>query len=172
MFGKNVYVASSPEYAQHVLRDNWENYRKCQAIKRLGILLGNGLTVSEGNFWKNQRRMIQPAFHRNAVAGLYEMMRAANLTLLNKWENSARRSEAVNVTSDTSLLVLEITLRAMFGEDYPRVAQSFRILHDEPARNLRFAQAFAETRQVVVELIERRLRGKSKGTDILEHFQV
>jgi hypothetical protein len=57
--------------------------------------------------------MIQPAFHRNAVAGLYEMMKAPNVTLLNKWENSARQSEAVNVTSDTSLLVLEITLRAM-----------------------------------------------------------
>jgi cytochrome P450 len=71
------------------------------------------------------------------------------------------------VTSDTSLLVLEITLRAMFGEDYPRVAQSFKILHDEPARSLHFAQAFAKTRQVVVELIERRLRSKSKGTDIL-----
>ncbi len=167
VFGKNVYIASSPEYAQHVLRDNWGNYRKGQAIKRVGILLGNGLMVSEGDFWKNQRRMIQPAFHRNAVAGLYEMMKAANLTLLNKWENSARQSEAVNVTSDTSLLVLEITLRAMFGEDYPRVAQSFKILHDEPARSLHFAQAFAETRQVVVELIERRLRSKSKGTDIL-----
>ena len=110
--------------------------------------------------------MIQPAFHRNAVAGLYEVMRVANLTLLKKWENSARQGETVNVTSDTSLLTLEITLRAMFGEDYPRVAPSFNILHDEPARSLRFAQAFADTRQVVVELMERRLRDKSEGADI------
>jgi hypothetical protein len=55
VFGKNVYIASSPEYAQHVLMDNWGNYRKGQAIKRVGILLGNGLMVSEGDFWKNQR---------------------------------------------------------------------------------------------------------------------
>jgi cytochrome P450 len=167
VYGRNVYVASSPEYAQHVLRNNWENYRKGQAIKRVAILLGNGLMVSEGSFWKNQRRMIQPAFHRNAIAGLYEVMRVANLTLLKKWENSARQGETVNVTSDTSLLVLEITLRAMFGEDYPRVAPSFNILHDEPARSLRFAQAFADTRQVVVGLMERRLRDKSEGADIL-----
>jgi cytochrome P450 len=91
VFGRNVYVASLPGYAQHVLRDNWGNYRKGQAIKQVGILLGNGLMVSEGDFWKNQRRMIPPAFRRNAVAGLYEMMKAANLTLLNKWENSARQ---------------------------------------------------------------------------------
>ena len=167
VFGRNVYVASSPEYAQHVLRNNWENYRKGQAIKRVAILLGNGLMVSEGDFWKNQRRMIQPAFHRNAVVGLYEVMKVANLKLLEKWQNSARQGETVNVTSDTSLLVLEITLRAMFGEDYPRVAPSFNILHDEPARSLRFAQAFADTRQVVVELMERRLRDKSEGADIL-----
>jgi enediyne biosynthesis protein E7 len=167
VFGKNVYVASSPEYAQHVLRNNWENYRKGQAIKRVAILLGNGLMVSEGDFWKNQRRMIQPAFHRNAVAGLYEVMKVATLTLIKKWENSARQGETVNVTSDTSLLVLEITLRAMFGEDYPRVAPSFNILHDEPARNLRFAEAFADARQVVVELMERRLRDKSERADIL-----
>ena len=166
VFGRNVYVASAPEYAQHVLRNNWENYRKGQAIKRVAILLGNGLMVSEGNFWKNQRRMIQPAFHRNAVAGLYEVMKVANFTLLKKWESSARRSETVNVTSDTSLLVLEITLRAMFGEDYQLVAPSFNILHDEPERNLRFAQAFADARQVVVELMERRLRDNSENADI------
>jgi cytochrome P450 len=167
VFGKNVYVASSPEYAQHVLRDNWENYRKGQAIKRVGILLGNGLMVSEGDFWKNQRRMVQPAFHRNAIAGLYEMMKVANFILLKRWENSARQGESVNVTSDTSLLVLEITLRAMFGEDYPQVAPSFNLLHDEPARSLRFAQAFADTRHVVVELMDRRLRDKSNRADIL-----
>ena len=135
VFGKDVYVASSPEYAQHVLRSNWENYRKGQAIKRVAILLGKGLMVSEGEFWRNQRRIIQPAFHRNAVAGLYEVMKAANLALLRKWENSARQGETVNVTSDTSLLVLEITLRAVFGEDYAWVAPSFKLLHDEPARD-------------------------------------
>jgi cytochrome P450 len=167
VFGKNVYVASSPEYAQHVLRNNWENYRKGQAIKRVAMLLGNGLMVSEGDFWKKQRRMIQPAFHLSAVTSLYEVMKVANLTLLRKWENSARRGETINVTSDTSLLVLEITLRAMFGEDYSSVAPFFNLLHDEPARNLRFAQAFAETRQVVVKLMERRLRDKSEGADIL-----
>src|SRR5208282_464077 len=107
-----VYVVSSHEYAQHVLRNNWTNYRKGQAIKRIAMLLGNGLMASEGEFWKRQRRMIQPAFHRDVVAGLFDVMRTANSKLLEKWEKAAQRNETVNVTSDVSLMVLEVTLRA------------------------------------------------------------
>jgi cytochrome P450 len=87
VFGRNVYVVSAPDYAQHVLRNNWSNYKKGQAIKRIAMLLGNGLMVSEGEFWKNQRRMIQPAFHRDIVAGFYDAMRTANFDIL---ENGRR----------------------------------------------------------------------------------
>ena len=58
IFGTNAYVVSSPDYVQHVLRNNWTNYRKGLAIKRVAMLLGNGLMVSEGEFWISQRRMI------------------------------------------------------------------------------------------------------------------
>jgi cytochrome P450 len=50
IFGSNVYVVTDPQSAFHVLRDNWQNYKKGQAIKRIGLLLGNGLMVSEGEF--------------------------------------------------------------------------------------------------------------------------
>ena len=51
VYGSNVYVISSPEYAEHVLLCNWENYlRKGQAVKRLGLTLGNGLISSNGQF--------------------------------------------------------------------------------------------------------------------------
>ena len=167
VFGRNVYVVSTPDYAQHVLRNNWINYKKGQAIKRIAMLLGNGLMVSEGEFWKNQRRMIQPAFHRNVIAGFYDTMRTANLDVLKKWEMTAQQNCYVNVTSDVSLVVLEVTLRAVFGADCPLVAPFFKILHDDPARNLGFAQAFAEVRRVVVEVIERRRRDTIEGADIL-----
>jgi cytochrome P450 len=167
IFGTNAYVASSPEYAERVLRSNWKNYRKGQAIKRVAFLLGNGLMVSEGEFWKSQRQMVQPAFHRNAVAGFYDIMKAANFKLVEKWKHSAQRGESVNVTSDTSLMVLEVTLRAVFGVDYPLVAPSFNILHDDPARNLRFAQEFGDLRRLLVELIEGRRRDNIPRSDIV-----
>ncbi len=74
IYGTSVYVSRDPQHAQHVLRENWQNYVKGQAIKRVAFLLGNGLMVSEGEFWKTQRRMIQPAFHRKAIGALTEVI--------------------------------------------------------------------------------------------------
>ena len=115
VYGTNVYVISTPEYAHHVLSKNWQNYVKGQAIKRIALLLGNGLMVSEGEFWKKQRRMIQPAFHRDAIGALTHVIMAANVALLNRWEQAAKDGKSVNVTRDISLMVLEVTLTAIFG---------------------------------------------------------
>jgi hypothetical protein len=70
IYGTDVYVVNDPEYVDRVLRINWRNYKRGQAIKRIGFLLGNGLIVSEGEFWKSQRQMIQPAFHDKAISAL------------------------------------------------------------------------------------------------------
>src|SRR5574337_664960 len=113
LFGTNVYVISSPEHVEHVLRHNWDNYKKGQAIKRVALLLGSGL----------------------------------------------------------SLMVLEVTLRAIFGADYPAIAPFFSFVHDDSARNLQFAQKFAELRNLVLEIVERRRKAAraadEKPADIL-----
>jgi len=164
VFGTNVYVVSLPEHAEHVLRHNWENYKKGQAIKRVALLLGSGLMVSEGEFWKQQRRMVQPAFTHGFVSGFYGVMKDRNQALLEKWNLAAKRNECVNLTSDLSLMVLEVTLRAIFGADYPAIAPFFSIVHDDPARNLQFAQKFTELRNLVLEIVERR-RNRVGATD-------
>src|SRR5574337_441293 len=171
LFGTNVYVISSPEHVEHVLRHNWDNYKKGQAIKRVALLLGSGLMVSEGEFWKQQRRMIQPAFTHGFVSLFYTMMKNINQTLLEKWDRAAEQNECVNVTSDLSLMVLEVTLRAIFGADYPAIAPFFSFVHDDSARNLQFAQKFAELRNLVLEIVERRRKAAraadEKPADIL-----
>jgi cytochrome P450 len=167
VYNTSVYFIRAPRYAQHVLRKNWRNYKKGLAAKRIGMLLGSGLMVSEGEFWQSQRRMIQPAFHRDAVRALTSVVEVANVTLLKKWEDAARARTAVNVTRDVSHTVLRILLCAIFTADFEGVRPHFEILCEESARNLAFAEAFRALEKVILKVVEERRKTNLTHTDIL-----
>jgi cytochrome P450 len=167
IYGLTAYVTRDLVHARHVLADNAHNYRKGLAIKRVAMLLGNGLMVSEGQFWRSQRRMIQPAFHRRTIGGLFESIVRSNLHLLQKWELAARRGDRINITRDINHTILDVILNAVFGPDSVRVANQFEVLSNEHARNLGFAQTFGTLRKLVQSIFdERRLRSTSSD-DIL-----
>lgn len=167
IYGAYAYVVSEPRYVDHVLRENWQNYRKGQANKRVALLLGNGLMVSEGDLWKRQRRLIQPVFHREVVSGFLKMLVDSSNVLLEKWTALALEGRSINVTREVSLWVLEVVLRSIFGDDFERIAQAFAILSSESARNLQFAQTFRPLREVVRNLIGERRQSGRIGIDIL-----
>jgi cytochrome P450 len=167
IYGANAYVVTDPQYASYVLRENWRNYKKGQLIKRIGLLLGNGLILSEGEFWKSQRRMIQPAFHNEAVGALTNVITKATVALLDKWRRAAQEKSSVNVTSDISLMILEIVLISIFGDDYQQVAPHFSVLSSESARDLQFAQAFRPLGKMVADVAAQRRKENRTSTDIL-----
>jgi cytochrome P450 len=123
--------------------------------------------VSEGEIWKTQRRLIQPAFHRKAISALYEIAATSNAALLRRWEQAASGRATVNVTRDISLMVLEVVLISIFGADYEKVAPYFSVLSQEPARNLEFAQVFRSLGKVILEVAARRRRDGITSTDII-----
>jgi cytochrome P450 len=166
--GSEVYVVSAPEYCEHILRRNWRNYlRHGQVVKRIALLLGNGLISSNGEFWASQRRMIQPAFSKNSIAGLIGVITRVNAELLEKWKLAAKRRESVNVTHDISLMVLKFTLTAIFGDDYTTVAPHFNLLAEESARNFEFAQAFRPLATTIIEIAAKRRRDNTTTVDFL-----
>lgn len=167
IYGTDVYVISSPVYVEHVLLKNWQNYVKGQAIKRIALLLGKGLMVSEGDFWIRQRRMIQPAFHRQAIGALAGIMEEGNRALLARWEQAAREKLLINVTRDLSHAVLQIVLRSIFGEDYAEMSPHFNILSTHPERSLEFADAFRPLAGRVIELARQRRVANASARDIL-----
>lgn len=166
-YGGEIYVVSDPEYVDHVLRVNWQNYRKGQAIKRIGFLLGNGLMVSEGNFWKSQRQMIQPVFHEEIVRTLISVITSANESLLGEWSAAAQENRDVNITVDISRMVLGVTLRLIFGSDYERAATHFNVLSDESARHMQFAQTFRPLGKIIAGIAAERREEKRNAADIL-----
>jgi len=167
IYGTDVYVVSAPEYVEHVLLRNWQNYPKGLAIKRIALLLGNGLMVSKGELWKRQRRMIQPAFNRASLGELTGIITEANERLLDKWVAAARAQETINVTRDVSLTILEIVLLSIFGDDYEQVAPQFRLVSEEAARDLKFAHVFNSLGTMIVEIAAQRRQENRVAGDFL-----
>lgn len=70
-----MMVTKNPEIVRHVLQKNHRNYIKTPMIfDKLRRFLGNGLLTSEGSYWLQQRRLIQPGFHRQRLEALVEIM--------------------------------------------------------------------------------------------------
>lgn len=112
-FGQATIV-TAPELARQVLVDRYARYQgKSKPYMVLRILMGNGLVTSEGEFWRGQRKLIQPAFHRRRLDALFAMM-VERVT-----EAAARLAPGATIDFAPLLsqLTLDIISRAMFSSD-------------------------------------------------------
>jgi cytochrome P450 len=164
-----VYVINHPDDVKRVLMSNHANYGKGFGFDRIKMLLGDGLVTSEGEFWRTQRHMMQPMFHRQVITQFAAVIDAANDRLLERWEGRAARGEPIDVTGETSALTLEVILGVVFGSDLDRLAQQmghnpFAILSEESGRDLSFAARFYRLRKLVAQLVRQRCN------DTAEHF--
>ncbi len=167
MYGSDVYVVSDPAYVEHVLRNNWKNYKRGREGKRIGMLVGNGLVVTHGELWQMQRKLVQPAFHREAIADHARVITESMGPVLARWREAALNKESLNMTREVSQWVLEVVLRLLFGSDYDQVQACFSILSTESARDLQFVQTFRSLRLVVRDVIHARQQSGATTHDIL-----
>jgi cytochrome P450 len=167
-----TYVIHHPDDVKRVLVSNHKNYTKGVGLDRVKILLGNGIMTSEGDFWRRQRYMMQPMFHRRVITEFARVIDQANDRFIDRWESQAARGESVNVTDDMSALTLDIVLRAVFGRDLDRLSAEvggnpFAVVTQEPARNLQFAYKFRSLGKLVAALMRRRASEADEHVDFL-----
>jgi cytochrome P450 len=113
---QTLYLVSSPDFMQQILRDNHRNYRKPDALyKSARKLLSNGLVTSEGDCWLRQRRMIQPHLHRKQLKNLYDTMVSAVGGVLADWEAFAQHGRPVNLGNEMSRITMAVITQTMFG---------------------------------------------------------
>ncbi len=135
-----VYVINHPELAQYVLQENFRNFPKGQAYEVLAILLGNGLINSEGDFWKRQRRLAQPAFHRDSLQRISNIVTTTTSKLLERWKK--QEGATINFTQEMAGLTIEIVARALFTadvtpQDINTVWKNVNYLNDQAIRMIR-----------------------------------
>lgn len=166
------YVINHPDDIKRVLLSNHRNYTKGEGMDRVKILLGNGIMTSEGDFWRRQRRMMQPSFHRRVIDRFSQLVHEVNEKFAERWAAKAAAGEPINLTDDASELTLEIVLGSIFGNDLERLerqfgANPFEVVAKEQNRDLKFAFRFRSLTKLVAELIERRRREPEEHIDFL-----
>jgi cytochrome P450 len=110
---RRAFLLNHPDLVEEVQVTKQRNFVKSQVLRNGRRLLGNGLLVSEGDFWRRQRRLMQPAFHRQQVAGYGQVMVERTLSQLERWPEG----EVLDVHEAMMSLTLEIVARTLFGVD-------------------------------------------------------
>lgn len=104
---KRLVLVSDPETIQHILVNNASNYLKAtRGYFKMQLMMGTGLVTSDGDFWRRQRRIAQPAFARRRVSGFADTMVRATLDMLEQW---ARHPG--NTPLDVAEAMMRVTLR-------------------------------------------------------------
>src|SRR5215470_3962017 len=111
------YLISNPNDVRHVLQDNARNYHKSPLYDKLRLFLGNGLLTSEDGFWLRQRRIAQPAFHRQRMAALAGVMAESARDAAGRLEVPASAGTAVDVDEEMMRLTRTVVVRALLGAD-------------------------------------------------------
>jgi cytochrome P450 len=81
----NYLFVNDPDAVRHVLVDNAKAYTKGRSYLGLKLLLGEGLLTNEGESWRRQRKLAQPAFHRARLAGFADHMSRQTRNTLAEW---------------------------------------------------------------------------------------
>lgn len=124
---ERVYLVNRPDLAHRVLAANRRNYTKAGTPDDLMLtpLLGQGLLTSEGEVWKRQRRVSQPAFTRERVQGFDELITSSTLELLDRWSTASQSGQPLRLDHQLSGLTLAIVARAIFGSDLTGINEYF-----------------------------------------------
>ena len=115
-------LTRDPGLIQHILQKNHRNYAKSKFTQGFSRYIGHGLLTNEGPDWLRQRRLIQPGFHRQRVAGLTGLMQeitAETLAPLVAQAQGAGGTTTVEVHELMTRLTFRIIARSVFSTNFP-----------------------------------------------------
>lgn len=136
---RKIAILNDPEAIRHVLQENNRNYVKSFGYDPLKLLLGNGLLTSEGDFWRKQRRLAQPAFHKEKLAAIVDTMITCTGGMINRWEKL--EGVELNVSAEMNRIALDIVSKSLFisnvESEIDKISKWVTIAIEEGAERIR-----------------------------------
>ena len=119
---RRTVLTRDPGLVQHILQKNHRNYAKSSFTLGFARYVGHGLLTNDGPDWLRQRRLIQPGFHRQRVAGLTTLMQEITAdTLAPLVQQAAAQGGAAQVPVHELMtrLTFRIIARSVFSTNFP-----------------------------------------------------
>lgn len=170
-----AYLINHPDFVQHVLLNNGQNYNKNTFLNKYLIesVAGQGLLTSENPLWRKQRQLIQPAFHRRSLPKFADLMRESVSRTIKRLEERAAGDGIVDIANEMMRLTLDIVTQALFGYDIRDKADTIGEAMDTMVtigkpRHRRVREAIETLDQIVYAMMdERRQHPDSSQDDLL-----
>ncbi len=180
-------LVNDPAAVQHILVQNHANYTKSRNYQGLKVVLGEGLLTSEGDFWRKQRKLAQPAFHREHMEGfLAEMVRCTE-DMLDRWDREVAAGESFDLHREMMRLTFRVVGRTLLSTELDGEARAIgealnvalewaneyveSIVRIPPwvptPRNLKFHRAKEALDSLVDRIIAERRAAADPGRDLL-----
>lgn len=178
-------LIADPAAIDEVLAQRHRDFRKSRAARRVGVVVGEGILLSEGDTWRQHRRMVQPAFHHQRMDAYAAAMVEATQRMLAGWSEGETR----DVHAEMVALTLDIVTSSLLGsgvepDEVEEVEAAAAALTDHfesrfnslrffvPDRlptpgNLRMRQAVRRLDAIIYRLIAARRRTGRRGEDVI-----
>lgn len=182
---RRLILTQNPEFINYVLKENHRNYNKSELATRVSKFFGNGLLFSNGDYWLKQRRLIQPAFHREKLKGLFNLIiKSIDVYLL-----EFPIGKNIDIHPLAQQLSFNILIQSLFDIKLPyqtmeEMRQIFTELQDflikdvnQPLRQFFYPITGTEKakfkkakrlREILLEIILKRKKSKKQYDDLLD----
>ena len=183
-----VYMLTNPEYVKEILTKSWPEFTKRTLdYKIVSSVLGNGLVTNDGEFWKKQRRLMQPVFSHKSMNQFAPVISSLASDMVNEWK-TYESGKVVWLDQEMSRVTFKVVSRTLFGTNIDHVADEmieileltnqnpfrikslFRLTPNLPLPgNRTFKRVKARLNEIVDTLVAER-KGIENGNDIVDRL--
>ena len=137
-----IFLVFHPDAIEELLVARNRDFIKSPGVRLLRPVLGDGLLLSEGDTWLRQRRLVQPAFHRQRVAAYGEVMATFAERHVAAWSDGDARDMNAEMMALTQAIVAKTLFDADVSDESYAIAQTSNVLAEEFGTRIRSVVQF------------------------------